>query len=51
MKEPSKFGAVVFNDKSGTVLRFVEKSADFIANKVNAGLYVFNPSVLRRIEV
>ncbi|VDM35830.1 unnamed protein product [Hydatigera taeniaeformis] len=51
VKEPSRFGAVVFNDQSGAVQRFVEKPLDFIANKVNAGLYVFNPSVLRRIQL
>ncbi|VDO10310.1 unnamed protein product [Rodentolepis nana] len=50
VKEPGRFGAVVFNDQSGAVQRFVEKSPDFIANKVNAGLYVFNPSILKRIE-
>nr|CUU98657.1 hypothetical transcript [Hymenolepis microstoma] len=50
MKEPGRFGAVVFNDQSGAVQKFVEKSPDFIANKVNAGLYVFNPSILKRIE-
>ena len=51
VKEPSRFGAVVYNDQSGAVIRFVEKSPDFIANKVNAGLYVFNPSILQRIQV
>uniref|UniRef100_A0A5K3EVK5 mannose-1-phosphate guanylyltransferase n=1 Tax=Mesocestoides corti TaxID=53468 RepID=A0A5K3EVK5_MESCO len=50
VKEPSRFGAVVFNDRSGAVQRFVEKPFDFIANKVNAGMYVFNPSVLSRIK-
>ncbi|VUZ53774.1 unnamed protein product [Hymenolepis diminuta] len=50
VKEPGRFGAVVFNDQSGAVQRFVEKSPDFIANKVNAGLYVFSPSILKRIE-
>ncbi|VDN14704.1 unnamed protein product, partial [Dibothriocephalus latus] len=45
VEEPSRFGAVVYNDHSGGVLRFVEKPYDFIANKVNAGLYVFNSSL------
>ncbi|VDM03487.1 unnamed protein product [Schistocephalus solidus] len=51
VEEPSRFGAVVYNDHSGGVLRFVEKPCDFVANKVNAGLYIFNSSVLNRIEL
>lgn len=48
--EPSKYGVIVF-EENGRVERFIEKPTEFISNKINAGLYIFNPSVLRRIEV
>ena len=30
---------------------FVEKPQVFVGNRINAGIYIFNPSVLERIEV
>lgn len=30
--------------------RFVEKPQEFVGNRINAGIYIFNPSVLKRIE-
>lgn len=50
MEEPSKYGVVVYN-KDGCVQNFVEKPQEFVSNKINAGLYIFNPSILNRIEV
>ncbi|VDQ02618.1 unnamed protein product [Trichobilharzia regenti] len=50
VEEPSKYGAVVHNDQTGLVKRFVEKPSEYIANKINAGLYIFEPSILKRIE-
>ncbi|CAH8543870.1 unnamed protein product [Schistosoma turkestanicum] len=50
VEEPSKYGAVVHNDQTGLVKRFVEKPSEYVANRVNAGLYIFEPSILRRIE-
>ena len=32
-------------------IRFVEKPQEFVSNKINAGMYIFNPSILNRIEV
>lgn len=49
--EPSKYGVVVFDQNSGKVERFVEKPQVFVGNKINAGIYLFNPSVLDRIEL
>lgn len=51
MKEPSKYGVVIYNEESGQIQRFVEKPKVFVSNKINAGMYIFNPSVLNRIEV
>jgi mannose-1-phosphate guanylyltransferase len=31
--------------------RFVEKPVEFVGNRINAGIYILNPSVLKRIEL
>jgi len=48
--EPSKYGVVV-SKPSGEIERFVEKPQVFVGNKINAGIYIFNPSILNRIEL
>lgn len=47
--EPSKYGVVIMDD-AGKVDRFVEKPKEFVGDKINAGIYCCNPSVLNRIE-
>ncbi|CAM0140952.1 mannose-1-phosphate guanyltransferase [Umbelopsis sp. WA50703] len=49
--DPSKYGVVVNHANSTKIERFVEKPQTFISNKINAGIYVLNPSVLDRIEL
>ena len=49
--DPSKYGVIVNQPDSSRIDRFVEKPKEFISNKINAGIYIFNPSVLDRIEV
>ena len=49
--EPSKYGVVVMEDTTGQVEKFVEKPKLFVGNKINAGIYLLNPSVLNRIEL
>ncbi|XVE76425.1 hypothetical protein DITRI_Ditri12bG0171800 [Diplodiscus trichospermus] len=49
--EPSKYGVVVMEETTGKVERFVEKPKIFVGNKINAGIYLLNPSVLDRIEL
>lgn len=51
VEEPSKYGVVVFEADSGRIQRFVEKPQVFVSNKINAGIYIFNPSMLSRIQV
>jgi mannose-1-phosphate guanylyltransferase len=51
VEEPSKYGVVVYDQDTGRIKRFVEKPKEFVSNKINAGLYIFNPSILKRIEV
>jgi len=50
VEEPSKYGVVV-SDTTGKIERFVEKPKIFVGNKINAGIYVFSPQILDRIEV
>ena len=50
VEEPSKYGVVVYKD-DGEIHRFVEKPKVFVSNKINAGIYIFNPKILDRIEV
>lgn len=49
--EPSKYGVVVYEQATGKIDKFVEKPTEFVSNKINAGMYIFNPSILKRIEV
>jgi mannose-1-phosphate guanylyltransferase len=51
VEEPSKYGVVVYEQSTGKIERFVEKPREYVSNKINAGLYIFNSSILDRIEV
>lgn len=48
--EPSKYGVVLYDEK-GCIQKFIEKPQEFISNKINAGLYILNPSVLSKIPL
>lgn len=52
VEDPSRYGVVV-TDVAGQVEAFVEKPSkeDAPSNRINAGTYVFEPSVLGRIPV
>jgi mannose-1-phosphate guanylyltransferase len=50
VEEPSKYGVVLY-DSEGRIESFIEKPQEFVSNKINAGLYILNPSVLSRIEL
>lgn len=50
VEEPSKYGVVLY-DSAGCIANFIEKPQEFVSNKINAGLYILNPSVLSRIEL
>ena len=51
VEEPSKYGVVVYHPESGKISSFVEKPQEFVSNKINAGLYIFNTDILQRIPV
>eukprot|EP00796_Vickermania_ingenoplastis_P006475 gene6476-4663_t len=44
-----KYGVVVHDEKTGQIQRFVEKPKQFVGDQINAGIYVFNKSILNRI--
>lgn len=50
VEDPSKYGVVVM-DEEGQVDRFVEKPKVFVGDRINAGIYLLQPSVLKRIEL
>lgn len=45
VKEPSKYGVVLY-ENDGLIKQFVEKPQEYVGNKINAGLYILNSSVL-----
>ncbi|OBA21484.1 putative mannose-1-phosphate guanyltransferase [Metschnikowia bicuspidata var. bicuspidata NRRL YB-4993] len=50
--EPSKYGVIVHDrDTPNLIDRFVEKPVEFVGNRINAGMYILNPSVLDLIEL
>lgn len=51
VEEPSKYGVVVYEGETGRIHRFVEKPQVFVSNKINAGMYIFSPRMLTRIQV
>jgi mannose-1-phosphate guanylyltransferase len=52
VEEPSKYGVVVHApNHASRIDRFVEKPVEYVGNRINAGLYILNPSVLERIEL
>jgi mannose-1-phosphate guanylyltransferase len=52
VEEPSKYGVIVHKPSHASRIdRFVEKPVEFVGNRINAGIYILNPSVLERIEL
>jgi len=50
VKDPSRYGVVVANDQ-GMITAFVEKPKELkYGNKINAGMYVFNKSIIKRVQ-
>lgn len=50
VEEPSKYGVVVTKPNSSQITSFVEKPVEFVSNRINAGIYILDPSVLDIIE-
>lgn len=51
VEDPSKYGVVLMDKKTGKVEKFIEKPKTFVGDKINAGIYIFNPSVLDQMEL
>lgn len=50
--EPSKYGVIVHDIATPNLIdRFVEKPVEFVGNRINAGLYIFNPEVIDLIDM
>lgn len=50
VEDPSKYGVIVTVPGSTQIERFVEKPIEYVGNRINAGIYIFNPSILTRIK-
>lgn len=48
VSDPSKYGVVVASP-DGQIQQFIEKPQVFVSNKINAGIYLFNTDILKRI--
>jgi mannose-1-phosphate guanylyltransferase len=67
VEDPSKYGVVITTPAQtsreegkggengcqewGRVNRFYEKPKEFVTNRVNAGIYIFNKSIIDKIEM
>jgi len=51
VSEPSKYGVVVYDEGTGKINRFVEKPQVYVGNKINAGIYIFNKTIINRIHL
>ena len=51
VEEPSKYGVVVMKPQTTSIERFVEKPVEFVSNRINAGIYLFNTDILKRIQL
>jgi mannose-1-phosphate guanylyltransferase len=47
VEDPSKYGVIV--SERGKISRFVEKPQQFMSDKINAGIYLFNCSIVEKI--
>nr|AGE94906.1 mannose-1-phosphate guanylyltransferase [Encephalitozoon cuniculi] len=51
VNDPSRYGIIITEESTSLVRSFLEKPKDAVSNRVNAGIYILNPSVLDRIEL
>lgn len=50
VEDPTKYGVIVCAPGSSNIESFVEKPTEFVSNRINAGIYMFNPKILERIQ-
>ncbi|ADM12556.1 mannose-1-phosphate guanylyltransferase [Encephalitozoon intestinalis ATCC 50506] len=49
--DPSRYGLVITEEGTSVVETFLEKPKDAVSNRINAGIYILNSSVLDRVEL
>ncbi|CAD2219108.1 mannose-1-phosphate guanylyltransferase [Angomonas deanei] len=49
VSEWDKYGVVVYDKSNFKIEQFVEKPKTYVGDRINAGIYVFNKSILNRI--
>jgi mannose-1-phosphate guanylyltransferase len=49
VQDPSRFG-VILSDETQRITHFVEKPSTFVGRSINAGHYIFEPSVIDRVR-
>ena len=49
VEEPSRYGVAILDDHK-KITKFVEKPTHFVGNKINAGIYLMNRTVLKKIQ-
>lgn len=50
VEDPSKYGVVCCKPGTTLIERFVEKPTNWVGDQINAGIYIFNPAILKRID-
>jgi len=51
VKDPSRYGVVVGDSKTGQISDFVEKPKTMLyGNYINAGMYILNKSIIKRVK-
>jgi mannose-1-phosphate guanylyltransferase len=50
VEDPSKYG-VIIAEEDGRIIKFVEKPKEYVGNKINAGIYIFNNSIIDKIDL
>jgi len=51
VEDPSKYGVVLYDKITGKLNKYLEKPTKFVSSEIHTGLYIFQPSILERIEV
>ena len=51
VKDWQKYGVVVYDEATGVIRQFAEKPTVFVGDRINAGIYIFNKSILNRIPL
>lgn len=48
VEDPTRYGVILY-DENGQIQQFIEKPSKPVSDKINAGLYILNKSVIERI--